>query len=191
MDRSLIRNIIIAVVIVVGIGFLYWKFDYSKNAGKISTLNTEYNKLNTQVAEARRVAARMQETIEKLKTLEATLKIANKMLPDSQNFELIIDTITILSERNGIKIKKMTPLPVSIGAESSSRSFNISIFGSYNTLAMYLTALGNQTRIYKIRDLKIKPIKSDEGDFSIQSQLTITTFFQGTGIKTTKKGGEK
>ncbi len=191
MDRNLIRNIIIAVIIVVGIVFLYWKFDYSKNSGKINTLNTEYNKLNTQVAEARRVAARMQETLEKLKVLEETLKVANKMLPDSQNFELIIDTITILSERSGIKIKKLTPLPVSIGAESSSRSFNISILGSYNALAMYLTALGNQTRIFKIRDLKIKPINSNEGDYSIQSQLTITTFFQGIGTQTTKKGGEK
>lgn len=190
MDRTLLRNIIISVVVVIGILFLYWKFDYSKNASKISELNAEYDKLNTQVAEARRVASRMQETIEKLRVLEATLEIAKKMLPDSQDFEQVIDTLTILSERNGVKIKKITPLPVSRGAESSSMSFSMTLLATYNSFAQYLTELGNQQRIYKVSDIDMNPKESEEGDFSIETQLKITTYFKGTG-EPTNKGGNK
>lgn len=191
MDRTLLRNIIIAVVVLIGILFLYWKFDYSKNASKISELNAEYDKLNTQVAEARRVASRMQETIEKLRVLEATLEVAKKMLPDSQDFEQVIDTLTILSERNGVKIKKITPLPVSRGAESSSISFSMTLLGTYNSFAQYLTELGNQQRIYIASDLKINPKDSDEGDFSIETNLKITTYYKGTGESNNQKGGTK
>jgi len=191
MDKTLLRNLIIAVVVIIGIGFLYWKFDYSKNASKINEMNAEYDKLNTQVAEARRVASRMQETIEKLRVLEATLEIAKKMLPDSQNFEQIIDTLTILSERNAVKIKKLTPLPVSKGAESSTVAFDVSLYGSFNSLAQYLTELGNQSRIYKVSDISIKPTTTAEGEYSIAVSMRVTTFFKGTGTANTQKGGKK
>ena len=84
MDKKNLMKLIIGGVVLVGVLFLYWKFDFSKNASQISTLKGEFDNVNTQVNEARKVAARMAEYIDRIKVLEGQLKIANRMLPDSQ-----------------------------------------------------------------------------------------------------------
>ncbi len=190
MDKNLIRNIVIIVVIIIGVGFLYWKFDYSKNATKITELKQEYDKLNTQVNEARKVAARMQEYIEKLKILEKQLEIANKMLPDSQNFETIIDSVTILANRNNIKIKEIKPNPPSSGADYSTLSFQISVLGSYHTLALFFNSLGNQERIYKVYDISLNPSKGNEGDYNLSANFILSTYYKGTGVANNTQGGK-
>ncbi|MDY6788298.1 MAG: type 4a pilus biogenesis protein PilO [candidate division WOR-3 bacterium] len=193
MDKTLLRNIIITAVIVIAVGFLYWKFDYSKNAKRISELQKEYDKVNTQVAEARKVASRMDEYIQKLKVLEAQLKVADKMLPDSQYFEEVIDTITLLAERNNVKIKKMSPKPVSRGSESSSMGFGMEVLGKFSTIGLYLTSLGNQSRIFKTQDIEISPISSTpEGDYTVSAKFSITTYFKGTSNgENSQQGGKK
>lgn len=193
MDRGTIQKVAIIAVVVAGLLFLYWKFDYSKNAKNIKTLKAEFDNLNTQVNEARKVAARMSEYIQRIKVLEAQLKIANKMLPDSQKVEDVIDTITIVANRNNLKIMSIKPLSVSNAGDYAIMTHEISLLGTYNTLGQFLTDIGNQNRIFKINDLTIKPNKKDQDNIvTISSVLTLASYYKGeTVVKTEKKGGKK
>jgi len=193
MERGTIQKIAIIAVVVAGLLFLYWKFDYSKNAKNIKTLKVEYDNLNTQVNEARKVAARMSEYIKRIKVLEAQLKIANKMLPDSQKLEDVIDTITLVANRNNLKIMSIKPLTVSGAGDYSCMTHELSVTGTYNTLGQFLTDMGNQSRIYKIDNLVIKPTKkNDDNIVTITSILTLASYYKGEApVQTEKKGGKK
>lgn len=193
MDRGTIQKVAIIAVVVAGLLFLYWKFDYSKNAKNIKTLKAEFDNLNTQVNEARKVAARMSEYIQRIRVLEAQLKIANKMLPDSQKVEDVIDTVTLVANRNNLKIMSIKPLSVSNAGDYATMTHEISVLGTYNTLGQFLTDIGNQNRIYKINDLTIKPNKKDlDNIVTISSVLTLVSYYKGDEVvKTEKKGGKK
>lgn len=193
MDRTLIRNLVIGVVLIGGILFLYWKFDYSKNSSKISVLKADYEKLNTQVEEARKVASRKAEYEAKLKILEKQLKIANTMLPDSSDYKSVINKITLLANKNNIKINKLSPKTPAAGADFSTLNYDLDINGSYHNIAMFLTDLGNLDRIYQVKDIIVDPLKNADGDYTVKAAFKVQTFYKGTsnGEDVNKKGGKK
>lgn len=192
MDRTLIRNIVIGVVLIGGILFLYWKFDYSKNSANISTLKADYEKLNTQVEEARKVASRKAEYEAKLKILEKQLEIANTMLPDSSDYKSVINRITLLANKNNIKINKLGPKSPISGADYSTLSYDLDVSGTYNSIALFLTDLGNLNRIYQVSDISVDPLRNPEGDYTVSSKFMVKTYYKGTsdGSTKNKKGGK-
>ncbi|MDD3804426.1 MAG: type 4a pilus biogenesis protein PilO [bacterium] len=191
MDKKNLMKIIIGAVVLVGVLFLYWKFDFSKNASQISKLKGEFDNVNTQVNEARKVAARMSEYIERIKVLEGQLKVANRMLPDSQMLEDIIDTITLYANKNNVKIMNIHPTGIAVTSEYGSVNQELTLQCSFSSLGTFLTDLGNQKRIAKINDISIKPIKTQsENLHTIQAVVAVSTYYKGPGAAIEKKEGK-
>ena len=191
MDKKNLMKLIIGAVVLVGVLFLYWKFDFSKNATQISTLKGEFDNVNTQVNEARKVAARMAEYIDRIKVLEGQLKVANRMLPDSQNLEDVIDTVTLYANKNNVKIMGIHPTGLSVTDEFASVNQELTIQATYASLAGFLTDIGNQKRIAKVNDLSIKPLKDQtENLYTIQAVVSMSTYYKGPGAATKKEDGK-
>lgn len=188
MDRKNLIKIIIGAVVVIGVLFLYWKFDFSKNSQQISKLKAEFDDVNTQVNEARKVAARMSEYIERIKVLEGQLKIANKMLPDSQMLEDAIDTVTLYANKNNVKIMSIHPTGIVLTEENGSINQELTIQATYASLGAFLTDIGNQKRIAKVNDISIKPLKEQtENLYTISAIVSLSTYFKGPGAAAKEK----
>ena len=191
MDKKNLMKIIIGTVILVGVLFFYWKFDFSKNTSKISTLKRNFDNVNTQLNEAKKIAARMAEYIDRIKMLEGQLRIANRMLPDSQNLEDLIDTITLYANKNNVKIMNIHPTGVTVAGEHASVNQELTIQATYSSLGALLTDIGSQKRIAKVNDLTIKPIKDQtENLYTVQAVISLSTYYKGSG-EATKKGDGK
>ncbi|MGE3063717.1 MAG: type 4a pilus biogenesis protein PilO [bacterium] len=191
MDKKNLMKIIIGAVVLVGVLFLYWNFDFSKNSNQISKLKGEFDNVNTQVNEARKVAARMAEYIDRIKVLEGQLKIANRMLPDSQMLEDVIDTVTLYANKNNVKIMNIHPTGIVVTSEYGSVNQELTIQSSYSSLGSFLTDIGNQKRIAKINDISIKPIKvQTENLYTIQAVISLSTYYKGPGATKEKKEGK-
>ncbi|HAF07475.1 MAG: type 4a pilus biogenesis protein PilO [bacterium] len=189
MEKNNLLKTIITLVILIAILFLYWKFDYSKNAKNITQLKAENDKLNTQVNEARKVAASFKEFSKRLKVLENQLRIANKMLPDSQLLEDALDTLTVYANKNNVKIMNIKPLSVSVTNDYANLNHEITLNANYSSLGQFLTDIGNQKRITKVKSITIKPLKTtNENLNTIQVVLTMSTYYKGSGAQT--KTGE-
>jgi len=188
MDKKNLMKLIIGGVVLVGVLFLYWKFDFSKNASQISTLKGEFDNVNTQVNEARKVVTRMADYIDRIKVLEGQLKIANKMLPDSQLLEQIIDTVTLYANKNNVKIMNIHPIGMTVTNEQASVNQEFTIQATYASLGAFLTDVGNQKRIAKVNDISIKPLKEQsENLYTIQAIVSLSTFYKGPGAATKKE----
>jgi len=190
MDGNNLKKTIITIIIIFSILFVYWKFDFSKNAKQISNLKQENDKLNTQLNEAKKVAASLSEYLKRLRILENQLKIANKMLPDSQMLESALDTLTVFANRNNVKIMNIKPLNVNVTNSYSSINHEIILNSNYSSLGVFLTDIGNQKRITKINSISIKPLKGEMEDLhTIQTLLTLSTYYKGQG-ETKKEEGK-
>ncbi len=190
MDRNNLIKRIITIPIILAILFVYWKFDFSKNTKQISNLKQENDKLNTQLNEAKKVAASLSEYLKRLRILENQLKIANKMLPDSQMLESALDTLTVFANKNNVKIMNIKPLNVSVTNTYSSINHEIILNSNYSSLGVFLTDIGNQKRIIKISSISIKPLKGEMEDLhTIQTLLTLSTYYKGQG-ETKKEEGK-
>jgi len=188
MDRKNLIKIIIGAVVVIGVLFLYWKFDFSKYSQQISKLKAEFDDVNTQVNEARKVAARMSEYIERIKVLEGQLKIANKMLPDSQMLEDAIDTVTLYANKNNVKIMSIHPTGIVLTEENGSINQELTIQATYASLGAFLTDIGNQKRIAKVNDISIKPLKEQtENLYTISAIVSLSTYLKGPGAAAKEK----
>ncbi|MEO0235001.1 MAG: type 4a pilus biogenesis protein PilO [candidate division WOR-3 bacterium] len=191
MEKNNLLKTIITVVVLIAILFLYWKFDYSKNSKTISQLKAENDKLNTQVNEARKVAASLVEYTKRLKVLENQLKIANKMLPDSQLLEDALDSLTVYANKNNVKIMNIKPLNVSVTNDYASINQEITLNSNFSSLGLFLTDMGNQKRITKVNSISIKPLKNpDENLNTIQTVLTLSTYYKGPGAQTKTEEGK-
>uniref|UniRef100_A0A7C3N6B2 Pilus assembly protein PilO n=1 Tax=candidate division WOR-3 bacterium TaxID=2052148 RepID=A0A7C3N6B2_UNCW3 len=191
MEKNNLIKTIVTVVVLIAILFLYWKFDYSKNSKTIAQLKAENDKLNTQVNEARKVAASYAEYSKRLKILENQLKIANKMLPDSQLLEDALDTLTVYANKNNVKIMNIKPLSVSVTNDYANLNHEITLNATYSSLGQFLTDMGNQKRITKVNSIAIKPLKTtDENLNTIQVVLTMSTYYKGPGAQTKTEEGK-
>ncbi|MGM0417730.1 MAG: type 4a pilus biogenesis protein PilO [Thermodesulfobacteriota bacterium] len=141
---------IFAGTIVVIVGFYTWFF-YLPRTEEIDRLEKKEQTLATQVATAKRKAARLDSVRKELEERKEEYTLVMNALPDTREIPGILSSLSESAKESGLELLKLTP-----GAETAKDFYAeipvaMTIKGSFHQIALFFDKVSRFDRIVDIR----------------------------------------
>jgi len=180
MTRKLKQNLIVLIVFAAMAGFVYFKYLITpldiKNREALSQLQQAESKLS----EMKRRAMELPKLQAEMRILETEVTELEKSLPRNKEIPDIIRTITRTAQRYHLKIQSFSPAPMLSQPNFNEVPFQITLQGSYHSLAHFLAELGQQTRILNAKNINISSSGGKDNETTINATFTLVAYiFKG------------
>lgn len=164
------------IVLNGGIFAAYFYMSYSPQMEIIASKKNEINGLERKVSENLVVLKNLEEFKQQIKNLEQLLEQALALLPRDRDIGEFLRTLSINSDKAGVRIVKFSPLPESPRGFYSEIPVGLSLTGSYHDVANYFDRLGKQSRIVNVNKINMgAPMVCNEKAM-LDITCTVTTF---------------
>lgn len=175
------QQVVLAVMLVAGFGYVYWNYMLSPANKKIAELNTNLTEVLDKVETMKRTANRLPALQKEYEGLLAEVGKSEKRLPKEKNLQEVLRLVTEHSLRQQITVRSFTP-----GAEVPQNYFVevpvvMSVSGQFHTLGKFLALMGQQERILSAKNLSLSvaPLGNKKND-TIQGTFTLLAYiFKG------------
>jgi type IV pilus assembly protein PilO len=163
-----------AILLAVAAG--YWFLSYQPKSQQVAQLQGQSLQLQRKLNNVRAVATNLPAFEQEVADLERDLHKALKQLPDSKQFEDLLQDISTAGKQVGVQIKSIqreTEVPHDFYAEVP---FRLELEGSYHDLARFFERVGRLARIVNVGALKITVGQEGRGGTSLRVDGRATTF---------------
>lgn len=169
--------IVIMIVASVGLYFVLLANEFAALDAAEKKLNDKKTEFKTQYNQAINVdayKAQMQE-------MEVAYNQYLKELPSSSNIPDLIDSITKIGDRVGVRINY-----VKIGDPKLLSDFymalplTLNLTGTYHNFGLFISDISKLARIVTLGDFNIKPISSKGGDGVLEMNMSAQTYWLAT-----------
>ncbi len=149
-----------AIVLIVALSyFLLFRPSFKT----IKSLERQLVSVQAKLATAKKNARELNDWRNKMKEKEAKYKTVMRALPEKGEIPSLLAGVAQAGKDAGLEFLLFKP-----GRESTKDFYaeipvNISVSGSYHQVAVFFDKVSNLPRIVNIRDVNIKPKKSDSG----------------------------
>jgi type IV pilus assembly protein PilO len=167
--------IIASVLMSIAFGYSYVVYFWQPMAKKIQDLGQQIEKSDSDIAEARRQAARLPQLRAQIEQLQAQAEDAEKRLPKGKEVPELLEALTDIAKQYNIIVVSFTPGHPAGQQYFIEIPYQVSIRGGYHDVGRFLTALALQERIFHSRALVLTPSKGAPGE-SVSGQFTLVTF---------------
>ncbi|BCS53490.1 type 4a pilus biogenesis protein PilO [Geobacter sp. SVR] len=168
--------------------FLYMpKYDEHQN------LKAELTKLQTEIDEKTRISANLPRLQMEYDKLDRELAQALTELPNSKEIPSLLTSITTLGKNAGLEFLVFRPKPESVKDFYAEVPVDISVSGSYYSVANFFAAVSNLPRIVNITNVAFADIKNVNNRVMTRVNCLATTFrfLDKKEIKDDKKAPQK
>ena len=171
--------------------FGHWQLIAPKKV-KIADLNRERESLIAEINKGETLKARSIEFEAELKRLENQLDSLKKILPETEEVADLYSRIQQEGTELGLSIVQFRP-----GAHVPKEFYeewpiNISLNGSYHTLAKFFERLGKLYRIINVNDVTLRTFTRPGSSVTLTAACVATTFIyreETKPSKSTRRGG--
>ena len=166
---------VFAAVFIVGVG-IYWMVLYGGERQKLEVKRTQLTQLESEIAEARAVAANLKSFQEQRELLRKELQAALQRLPNDTELPGLLTDISGLGKKSGLEIRSFNP------GKKVSRGFyaevpiSLEFYGSYHELGTFFDRLSRLSRIVNISELKMSLVDDKDDKPKLQIKGVATTF---------------
>jgi type IV pilus assembly protein PilO len=169
------------VVLALALAGLFFKFSYQPAAERIAKLKNDESKLRQELDQVRAAVSGLQELELQYKNLEKKWQQAQKLLPTDKEIPSLLKQITNAGIEAQIKFQIFKPgEATNATALSQAIPVNISVIGTYNQVAQFLSNMGNMSRIAISSNLKLTP-NNEDTNRNIKADLVATTYVFKSG----------
>jgi len=182
---------IAVILIALGAGFFFGLEKPKLN--ELKGLQEKLDKLNSDIAETRKVANNLPKFKAEYEGLKKDLDSALTELPNSKEIPSLLTSITSAGKGAGLDFLVFRPkgeVPKEFYAEVP---VDISVSGPFIGIANFFVAVGNLPRIVNISNVSFTDIKNDRGRnvVKVNCQATTFRFLDKTEIKDSKDDKKK
>jgi len=151
------QKVILVILGVVVLYLIYSKIwvPFTKNTKQVEK---ELKDVEKKLEEVNSFILRRREFVVKKMWYEDMLGELRKFLPHSVEIPLVLRKITELASKTSVNIVSLSPSGVTESEYLKELLYTIQVEGTYHTLAMFLTEVGNSDRIINVYDLQISPL---------------------------------
>ncbi len=184
------QKIIIWVLILVGIALgLYFSLIKSKQ-DELKSLQANLNDLRTQIEENRKIADNLPRLLAEYNQLKVELTKALTELPNQQEIPSLLTSITSAGKGAGLDFLVFRPKPEVPKDFYAEVPVDISVSGSYLSVAKFFIAVSDLPRIVNISNVAFSDISSKAGGTTMKVTCLATTFrfLDKKDAKNEKKG---
>lgn len=168
--------LLILVLVVVGAAFFF-----GLQKPKLDELNKQQDKLaklSDQVKEKKRIADQLPKYREEYVKLQKDLESALTELPNQKEIPSLLTSITNVGKAAGLDFLLFRPKPEVAKGFYAEVPVDISVSGSFLSMANFFIAVGNLPRIVNIGNVNFNEIKFDKekGRSQLRVNCLATTF---------------
>jgi type IV pilus assembly protein PilO len=157
---------------LAGIGY----YLHSMNVESLDALRLEVEDIRQSVQKHQAIAMRLDDLKARLAALDATLKVAITLLPETREIPELLTQISRLGSNAGLEFRLFKPeaeRPADFYAEVP---VSLAILGPFHDLARFFDHLSKLTRIVNITDIKISLAKGSGDAQILTTNCLLTTF---------------
>jgi type IV pilus assembly protein PilO len=169
------KILIVVLVALIEIAALVW-FLYLPKHKELSGLRTELVKLQGEVDEKTRVANNLPRMKAEYDVLNRELEHALTELPNSKEIPSLLTSITTLGKNAGLDFLVFRPKPEVPKDFYADVPVDITVSGSYYSVANFFAAVANLPRIVNISNVAFSDIRSVSNRMMTRVTCLATTF---------------
>ena len=169
------KLMILLLVIIIEAAALVW-FLYLPKHKEHKTLTSQLAVLQAEIEEKNRSAANLPQLQKEYDQLDAELQQALTELPNSKEIPSLLTSITSLGKNAGLDFLVFRPKPESAKDFYSEVPVDISVSGSYHSVANFFAAVSNLPRIVNITNVAFTDIKHMNNRTTTRVNCLATTF---------------
>ena len=173
-------------VLVVGI---YWMAIYGGQREQLQLKRTQLTKLQSEIAEARAIAANLKSFEEQREVLRRELNGALQRLPNDTELPGLLTDISGLGKKSGLEIRAFSPQPKENRGFYAEVPIRLEFYGSYHDLGIFFDRLSRLSRIVNITELDLS-LADDSGDRPKLKIKGVATTFQFVNEAVASSAGE-
>lgn len=169
------KIIIFAIVLVLEAAALVW-FMYMPKYREHAGLKTELSKLQNEIDEKTRVVANLPKLQQEYDQLNQELAQALTELPNSKEIPSLLTSITALGKNAGLDFLVFRPKGESVKDFYAEVPVDITVSGSFYSVANFFAAVSNLPRIVNISNVAFADIKTMNNRVMTKVNCLATTF---------------
>jgi type IV pilus assembly protein PilO len=170
------QMIIALAMFVIGGGYFYWNYMLSPTLTQIKERQARYQDLTAKIETAERQARRLPALQLEYATLQQELVSLEKQLPTDKDLPNIIRVLTRQALQENLQFLRMAPKPSIHQTYFEIIPFDLQFTGSLQAFARFLSALGQQDRIFQAQNVTLNVISG--GDPQLGTLLNIALVIQ-------------
>jgi len=184
-----VRNVLIAVVVILG-GVYFW-FDqvYSPKMEEINALTEKKEKVEAELLKINALKPQLERLRQEAIVMAAKLDSLKNIFPDQKEVPRLIREITAVNRRSGVITTRFTPMPDVEKEYYVENKYNVLMLGDYHNLGALFSYLANFQLIVNLDNVSISANPSygsggggknagiyDERQPSVLAAFELTTF---------------
>jgi type IV pilus assembly protein PilO len=181
MTKKMQQKIIVMVLFFGGALYVYHQYLYMPLQQKYKDAFTQLEEKQRKLVEMRRRAVELPRLQAEMKDLEQEVSELEKRLPKDKEIPDLLRTLTRMAQRYQLKVVNISPLAVSAQANYNEVPFQITLQGTYHSLANFLAQIGQESRIFSERNLTLSANQGNkENPATINATFTLVAYtFKG------------
>ncbi|HEX7319746.1 MAG TPA: type 4a pilus biogenesis protein PilO [bacterium] len=176
------QQMIVFIVVLILILVLFFRFPYSSNAKRITTLEARRDSLRIKVQEAEAARARLPELQARIARLELEWEKAKEMLPQEKEIPSLIQQISNSGTKAGVSFTLFRPSGPVAKATYQEIPVQIKVSCGYHQLGKFLSNIGNLSRIVNVPAVKLVAGK----ERTVEAELSAITYTVAKGKEVTR-----
>lgn len=165
-------HLLVAVLIF---GLFYVAY-YRPKSGDLEALRDQRIEVENQVRMLKQKKQQLDEIEAELKTMNATLKNLETIIPQQEEIDVILRRIQQMAFDSRINIIRFVPNPLIDQEFFSEKPITMQLSGNYHNLAIFFNRLGNFSRLFTIEDFAIDATRDQSETTTITADVTAKTY---------------
>jgi type IV pilus assembly protein PilO len=153
-----------------------WQVLLSPTRLDVAAHREQLTGLESKVASARAVAARLPAARQEVAALEQALLDTTAVIPDEKDPQDVLRNLHALASESLLDIAKFTPKPVVAKPQYSEWPIELSFEGGYHDLGVFFDRIAGMSRLMSVSDLTIKTRQRPDARGSVTATCVATTF---------------
>jgi len=166
--------ILIATLLLIAVGFYFTLIKPKQE--ELKNFQDRLTELQTQVEENRKIAANLPRLEREFFQLNQELEKALTELPDQKQIPLLLTSITSAGKASGLDFLVFRPKAEEPKEFYASVPVDITVSGSFNSVAKFFVAVSELPRIVNISNVVFSDIKSSGEQTNLKVTCLATTF---------------
>lgn len=150
------RSLILVAILVVIIGACTY-FLFLPKYNRVGLLTTNLQKLNTELASARKNAAEIDSVKKQIQTAEAEFEMSIKALPETEEIPVLLTSISKAGQEENLDFLLFEPQKETAHEFYAEIPVKLEVVGDYHDIARFFSKVANLPRIVVIRSITMKP----------------------------------
>ncbi len=170
-------KVLILVLILGGIGGLYWQFFYKPVISEIRVMEPQLNKLKAELSAKREIVKEKPKYEAELEETRRKLIVALKQLPDKSEIPSLLENISALGKASGLEFQLFRPKAEVKKNFYAEIPVDIRIQGKYKDTVLFFDRVSKMPRIVNISNVIMSSPKKDiGGEMVISTTCNATTY---------------